>query len=210
MQPDFWHERWATNQIAFHEAAVHPLLERHLGELCVPSGGRVFLPMCGKTVDIDWLRDRGCRVAGAELSPLAVGQLFERLRLEPTITRAGKLECWSAEGIDVFVGDLFGLTPAQLGHVDAVYDRAALIALPSTMRRAYAVHLHALATGARQLLITLTYDAGAASGPPFSVEDAEVPLLYPQASAAVLERRDVPGGLRGRIPAVETAWQLGD
>lgn len=209
MKPDFWHERWSSNQIAFHEAEVHPLLARHLPTLDLARGSRIFLPLCGKTVDIDWLREQGFRVAGAELSAIAVGQLFERLRLAPTITQAGELECWSAEGIDVFVGDLFGLTPVQLGEVDALYDRAALIALPEAMRRAYAVHLRALAPGAVTLLITIDYDAGAASGPPFPLVDAEVAALYPQVPRVVLERRDVPGGLRGRIPAVETAWRIG-
>jgi hypothetical protein len=28
MHHEFWHERWATRQIGFHQSAVHPFLER--------------------------------------------------------------------------------------------------------------------------------------------------------------------------------------
>jgi len=133
MQPEFWRQRWASNQIGFHESEVNPLLVAHFDALELSAGARLFLPLCGKTVDIDWLLSRGFQVAGAELSALAVSQLFERLGTTPAVIRVGALECHRAGGLTVFAGDIFDLSAEALGRVDAIYDRAALVALPSAV-----------------------------------------------------------------------------
>ena len=208
MQPDFWHQRWSSNQIGFHESQVNPLLVAHFATLDIPPGARVFLPLCGKTLDIDWLLSRGYRVAGAELSSLAVSQLFERLGVTAAVRRVGALECHSAAGLDVFIGDIFDLTAKELGAVDAVYDRAALIALPAPMRQRYATHVRALTRDVPQLLITLEYDQQCMEGPPFSVPAAEVRGLFSDRAPAQVSRQDLPGGLKGKCPAVEIAFIL--
>ena len=210
MRPDFWHERWSTNQIGFHESVENPLLVTHFAALGVASPARVFLPLCGKSLDIDWLLSRGYRVAGAELSQIAVASLFERLGTTPTINElvaTSPLARWSAPGLDIFVGDIFALSSTELGSVDAVYDRAALIALPPDMRGRYASHMDALTTGAPQLLITLAYDQSRMAGPPFSVDEGELRRLYGTRSLAMLSSQVLPGGLKGH-PATETAWLL--
>lgn len=206
MHTDFWHERWATNQIAFHESDVNPLLVAHFGALGLPVGARVFLPLCGKTLDIDWLLGHGYRVAGAELSPLAVTQLFDRLGIAPDLTRVGDLEHRSSPNLDLFVGDFFALTPELLGAVDAVYDRAALIALPADLRRRYAAHLRELTQNAPQLLISLEYDPQQLAGPPFPVKEEEIRTLYGDTRFELLAKQPVAGGLKGRCPATEHVW----
>jgi thiopurine S-methyltransferase len=212
MQPEFWHQRWSGNQIGFHESAVNPLLLAHFAALGVPRAARVFLPLCGKTVDIDWLLSNGYRVAGAELSQLAVESLFERLGLKPDVERldgaARELARWSAAGLDVFVGDIFALSPPALGEVAAVYDRAALIALPPDMRERYAAHLDGLAGTAPQLLITLAYDQSQLAGPPFSVGEGEIRRLYGKRAPALLSSQELPQGLKGITPVTENAWLL--
>jgi len=212
MQADFWHERWSKNQIGFHEDAVNPLLVAHFAALGVAKSARVFLPLCGKTLDIDWLLARGYHVAGAELSQVAVEALFERLKLPPTIERpsgtTGDITRWSSPGLDVFVGDIFALAAESLGSVDAVYDRAALIALPPEMRPRYAAHLDAITQGAPQLLIALDYDQTRMPGPPFAVNEDEVRKLYSARAPELLSRQELPGGLKGVSPAIESAWLL--
>src|SRR5690606_15848969 len=104
---------------------------KHFDRLRLTAGSRLFLPLCGKTRDIAWLLEGGYRVAGVELSEVAIGVLFEELDLEPAIERSGNLLCYSGPGIDIHVGDIFELTAAQLGDVQAIYDRAALVALPA-------------------------------------------------------------------------------
>lgn len=134
MDADFWHDKWDNNQIGFHQADGNPLLVKHFPALALQTGARVFVPLCGKTRDIAWLLAQGCRVVGAELSERAVQQLFAEMDVVPDVTEVGRLTRYTAEGIDVFVGDIFDLDKAVLGPIDAVFDRAALVALPQDMR----------------------------------------------------------------------------
>jgi thiopurine S-methyltransferase len=209
MEHDFWHQRWEQNQIAFHEGAPNALLTTHLPALGLHRGARLFLPLCGKTRDIHWLLAQGHRIVGAELNLLAVTQLFAELGVAPDMEAVGSLVRYRAKDIEVYQGDIFALTPATLGAVDAVYDRAALVALPEQMRPGYAAHEIALGAGVPQLLITFDYDQAAQPGPPFAVSPAEVQRLYGHAyDIALKDTVDVPGGLKGKCPAVEQAWVL--
>src|SRR5574343_966031 len=209
MDASFWHAKWEKSEIGFHQDDFNPLLLDHVGALSLAPGSRVFVPLCGKTRDILWLLQSGYRVVGAELSRLAVEQLFAEMDLAPSITQAGQLTHFAAEDIDIYVGDIFELSAAQLGQVDAVYDRAALVALPAAMRQRYAEHLAAITGRARQLLIAYDYDQSLQNGPPFAVGAAEVRSLYgryfqPTRLASV----EVVGGLRGKCPATEHVWLL--
>ena len=209
MDPDFWHQRWKEGSIAFHEPVPNPLMVGHFNALSLKKGGRVFLPLCGKTLDISWFLSQGYRVAGAELSPIAIEQLFAELKLIPKITPVGELDRYRAENIDIFVGDIFALSGDALGPVNAVYDRAALVAIPETMRSRYAAHLTGITRGASQLLICFEYDQSRMAGPPFSIDDWEIRRLYgDHFDLTLLARVEVPGGLKGKCPAKETAWLL--
>lgn len=209
MEPDFWHERWARNQIGFHEAEGNALMAKHFGALGLKAGARVFVPLCGKTRDIGRLRAQGFRVAGAELSETAVRQLFAEMEVVPSVAPTGPVTRFNAPGIDIFVGDIFDLTPDVLGPVEAVYDRAALVALPAPMRDRYTKHLTALTRAAPQLLLTFEYDQSRMNGPPFSVTAAEVERQYAAGYAIQeLARVDLPNGMRGEIPAAESVWLL--
>jgi thiopurine S-methyltransferase len=209
MDEHFWLQKWEANQIAFHQGEANPLLVAHFDALSLPKGSRVFLPLCGKTLDIHWLLSRGHRVCGAELSPIAIDQLFAELGVTPRITAIGPLTRYSAPGIDIFVGDIFKLTRGILGPVDAVYDRAALVALPEPMRDRYAAHLVEITGRPLQLLISFDYDQSLLDGPPFSVTGDEIARLYRGAyDLTLLARVDVAGGLKGRCPAEEVVWLL--
>ena len=209
MDAQFWHDRWASNEIGFHKSEANPLLVKYLGELSLANGSRIFLPLCGKTLDIGWLLSHGFQVAGAELSGIAIQQLFAQLGVTPTITKVGALDHYHAPQLDIFVGDIFNVTPEMLGQVDAVYDRAALVALPPQMRARYTAHLASLTAQAPQLLISFEYDQQAMEGPPFSVTTAEIQQQYgPRYDITVLASLDVPGGLKGRCPATERVYVL--
>jgi thiopurine S-methyltransferase len=207
MDTNFWHDKWAKNEIAFHGREAHPLLVKHVSALALPPGARVFLPLCGKTLDIHWLLAQGMRVAGVELSSLAIDQLFAELGVQPQVSRVGDLTRYSADHIDIFVGDFFQVSSAQLGVVNAVYDRAALVALPPEMRVRYAAQLMAVTACAPQLLICFDYDQALQAGPPFAVPGAEVRAHYGQAcDVALLESMSLAGGLKGRSAAQEEVW----
>lgn len=209
MDPSFWHQRWEKNEIGFHEGNPNQLLVAHFHELSVAKGRRVFVPLCGKTLDISWLLSRGYRVAGAELSQLAIEQLFMDLGMQPEIETVGNVEQWSANNLDIFVGDIFELSGKMLGQVDAVYDRAALVAFPADLRTRYSAHLMEMTDKAPQFLICYEYDQSLMEGPPFSVSDEEVHRHYATTyDLTLIASTQVAGGLKGKAPAKENVWLL--
>jgi len=209
MDGSFWHRKWERNEIAFHEREANPLLVTHFKELSLPEGSRVFLPLCGKTLDIHWLLSHGYCVAGSELSKIAVAQLFAELGVEPRITAIDPVSRYSANNIDIFVGDIFSLSRGMLGQVDAIYDRAALVAFPELMRERYAAHLITITDRAPQLLITCVYDQRLLDGPPFSVGQEEVSRQYQESyDLELLASADIKGGLKGKCAAAEKVWRL--
>lgn len=180
-----------------------------MAALGVPAGGRVLVPLCGKSQDMMWLAGQGFGVVGAELSRDAVEQFFTENELTPTVTVAGRLERFEAGGVTIFVGDIFDLDAASLGAADAVYDRAALVALPTALRARYAAHLVAITKAAPQWLVTFEYDQALQPGPPFSVPAEDVEALYGAVYRLTrAETRDVAGGMRGVCAAKETVWLL--
>jgi len=209
MDPNFWHQRWKNNETAWHEGKANPLLVTYFSRLGLAKGRRVFVPLCGKTLDISWLLSKGYRVAGVELSQTAIEQLFMELGLQPDISTVGPIAQWSARYLDIFVGDIFALTKKMLDPVDAVYDRAAFVALPESMRDRYTVHLTEITGTAPQLLICYEYDQRVMEGPPFSVRNEEVARQYAHLyQVTLLSSTDVAGGLKGKCPAKENLWLL--
>lgn len=209
MEPNFWHERWQENQIGFHLPEAHDLLVKYSSRFQLPQGAPVFLPLCGKTRDIGWLLSQGFYVKGVELSELAVEQLFAELEVTPQITQKGPLKLYQAPMLEVWVGDIFDLTPELLGPVTLTYDRAALVALPLDMRRRYSTHLLTITSNSPQLLITFTYDQALISGPPFSIDAQEVRAHYSGFGAVeLLETRKAKQNLKGLSEVEEHAWSL--
>ena len=209
MDKAFWHHKWQTNEIGFHQADFNPHMVKHFSALQLQPGHRVFVPLCGKTRDIHWLLAQGFHVLGVELSEIAVQQLFADLCLRPQIEDQETVRRYSAMGIDVFVGDFFALSGDHLGAVQAVYDRAALVALPAPMREQYTAHLQTITAGASQLLVTFSYDQNALPGPPFCVPADEVARHYGNGySIRLLDSVAVAGGLKGVCDADEQVWLL--
>ena len=179
MNPNFWHERWQHNEIGFHQQEFNAHLQGYWEQLAVPVGGLVFVPLCGKSRDLLWLRARGHQVLGVELSPIAVRDFFAENTLTPQITRQGAFVRYEADGLAVLCGDFFDLTPELLQSVAGVYDRAALIALPPELRARYVEHSAAvLPAAAGTLLVTMEYPQNEMNGPPFAVHEEEVRRLY--------------------------------
>ena len=193
MEPKFWQERWARNQIGFHLPEVNPYLQRHWPGLA--EGAKVLVPLCGKSVDLMWLASQGLRVLGVELSEQAVEAFFSEQNLTPRTTERGVFKVYQAGLIEIWCGDFFALGADALGDCVALYDRAALIALPPLMRARYAEHLNnLLPSGCLGLLITLDYDQALKAGPPFAVPDEEVRvLLGARWGLEVLEEQDILG-----------------
>ncbi len=209
MDANFWHKKWENNDISFHQDETNPLLVQHFKTLSLAEKSRIFIPLCGKTRDIAWLLTHGYSIAGAELSKIAVEQLFAELGVTASITKVDNLEHYSAACIDIFVGDIFELSNSLLGPIDAIYDRAALVALPSATRRNYAAHLMQITNKAPQLVICYEYDQSTLDGPPFSISTEEIHQHYAGSyGLTCIASTQLPGGLKGKCVATENTWLL--
>ena len=210
MEPEFWQQRWREGRIGFHNDKPFPLLLKHWPSLGVAPGSQVFVPLAGKSQDMAWFASQGYRVLGVELSPLAVEQFFDEHELKPEQRKTRYGTHFEAGGIENIQGDAFGLDAEVLAGCDAVYDRAAVIALPPELRARYVGELYSrLPQGCRGLLITLEYPQDEKQGPPFSVTEAEVMERFARDwEVEVLERRDIlaqqPGFQAEGVSALET------
>jgi thiopurine S-methyltransferase len=193
VQPDFWHDRWRTAQIGFHQPTVDGNLIQHWQNLSLPKTARVLVPLCGKSLDLLWLRERGNRVVGVEISNVALEAFFAENGVAARRLTLHHFDFYGAENLECFGGDLFQLTAEDLGPVDAVYDRGSLISWSPEQRDQYVEHLTALTgVGTRTLLITLEYPQAQMKGPPFSVDTEEVHRLFARHhSIDELARRDI-------------------
>lgn len=179
MEHEFWHERWAKDQIGFHEGTVNQYLHDHWPELAGNGTDVVFVPLCGKAHDMWWLHDRGHPIIGVELSEVACKDFFEEAQEKASVHPGEPFTTFRHDDLQIWCGDYFQLVPDDLKHIRLVYDRAALIALPPEMRKSYVNHLTAIIPDdTRILLITLDYDSSEMQGPPFNVTDDEVFRLY--------------------------------
>ena len=193
MNKDFWLERWQRAEIGFHQDEINSYLRRYWSELHTPKGGEVFVPLCGKSRDMLWLRQQGFHVLGVELSPIAVRDFFHEQGQLPMRVSSPSFENFIGDGICLSCGDFFSLRREDMAQVSAVYDRASLVALPPEMRERYAQHLAGiLPRGTQILLVTFDYPQHEMQGPPFAVSVSEVERLYqPYAEIRLLAQEDV-------------------
>lgn len=179
MEPNFWLDRWKENEIGFHQDEINRHLQDYWAALEIPAGAKIFVPLCGKTRDMAWLMGQGYRVLGVDLSSIAARDFFLENHIRPEVVDTGRFEIWQSDGIDIICGDIFNLTADDLEDCTGVYDRASLVALPPEMRERYANHvMDILPRPIKILLMTMEYPQAELKGPPFSVEEGEVFLLY--------------------------------
>lgn len=193
MKKDFWLERWEREETGFHDNAVNAYLAQYWHELHLAQGGAVFVPLCGKSVDMQWLRGQGHPVFGVELSGIAAQAFFKENGYTPNYLHSGKFTRYEANDIRILCGDFFDLSRDDLPTVSAVYDRAAMVALPPEVRERYVKQLVSMLPPATQiLLITFDYPQTEMQGPPFALSPAEVEALYSEhAEIRLLAQRDV-------------------
>ncbi|RME01732.1 MAG: thiopurine S-methyltransferase [Deltaproteobacteria bacterium] len=179
MNPEFWKARWKANRIGFHQPEINRHLKRFWSRLGLRGEGRVFVPLCGKSRDLCWLAEEGHEVLGVELVEDAVRAFHEENGLSCTPCQEERFSRWCSDRIEILCGDFFDLTPVHLEGVRAVYDRAALIALPADMRKRYVGHLlRILPRDAKILLLTLEDGPARLPGPPFGVPEGEVETAF--------------------------------
>lgn len=179
MNKEYWHQKWQSKEIGFNQLQPHKLMQRYFSSLKLTSGSHVFVPLCGQSIDMLWLAGQGYQVIGVELSQIACSNFFKENKIPVKITEINHFIIYSSDEITIFCGDFFKTNQAMLDKVDAVYDRAALIALPVDARKSYSEHLIELMMPMTAMfLITTMYNQNDMQGPPFSVDEDEVVALY--------------------------------
>ncbi len=189
MNPEFWHKRWQEKRIGFNQSAVNPLLTEYINHLDLAAGSRIFVPLCGKSIDMVWLAAQGYDVVGVELVETAVQEFFAEQNIQPIVSQHAEnpvIKRYQGQLVDgdeqrtitLWVVDIFALTSTDIGIIDAIYDKAALIALPADMRPDYSEQIRKVSDNAPQLLITLDYDQSKKEGPPFSINGEQLQQYY--------------------------------
>lgn len=191
MEESFWLNKWKKREIGFHQTHINPFLQDFFKTKDLKDK-KFFIPLCGKSKDMIWLREQGAEIVGCEFSEVALDEFFSENGLKENIkekTGTGLVRR-TAEGFTLFQGDFFNLP--DIGRVDYVYDRAALIALPPATRKNYAKKLkELLSPETQELLIAIEYDQSLRDGPPFSVNRKEVELLFSPAQARIIREEEV-------------------
>jgi thiopurine S-methyltransferase len=226
MDLDFWQDRWVKGETGFHQASLNPYLAYFYGEkgpaVEKRASLKVFVPMCGKSMDMQWLSQNGYPVIGVECSSIAIkdfvkdyGVSIDGAENDRHTKFTINAEVAGSANIELIQGDFFGLTSSDLEGVTDVFDRASLIALPEDMRKNYAQKMsELLKPGVRTLLITMTYPQQEMDGPPFSVSEEEVNDLYGQSfEVEKILVKDILSNEqrfqeRGLTSLIETAYKL--
>ncbi len=179
MQADYWHQCWHDNAIAFNQAAPNPYLQHYFPLLRTQIDDKIFVPLCGKSVDMVWLAAQQRRVLGVELSAIALEDFFASLQQPFSIIPEPAHRLYHTASYDLYQGDLFTLPASTFAQINAVYDRAALIALPpGALRDQYIDFLAThIPTQCPMLLLTYVFDQDKKPGPPFVIDETRLRAL---------------------------------
>lgn len=179
MEISYWKARWNKDKTGWHMNEVYPHLPTFWPGLQLEEGAPVLVPLCGKSLDLLWLKDQGHRVIGVDVSPKAAENFFREHRLDHQTYTKGSFTVYEHKNLSIWCGDFFKLRTGYLPKIDAIYDKAALIALPKNQRKRYAENVLTLCNTNTQILLnTFEYEQDEMTGPPFSVFSDELNELY--------------------------------
>ncbi len=177
-----WLKFWENNETNWHGDKITQELVEYFELFELETRDKVFVPLCGKSLDMIYIMNQGFSVVGVEISEIGVRQFFSENNLTYKITKVDDFDLYSSENLEIYCGDFFSLTSKHLNNVKAVLDSKSLIALEPDLRQKYAKHLNdIISLGVRILLVTLNYPQHQMSGPPFSVDESEVESLFSMA-----------------------------
>jgi len=174
-----WLDRWKKGTTGWHRSDINPQLIENINQLTKAKPQKIFVPLCGASLDMKYLIDQGFHVVGVELSPLAIDRFFKENQIEHKVSKVEDFDLYEGKNIDIYCGDFFKLKKNYLNGAICVYDRAALIALNPDLQKKYVGHLkEILPNSSKILLLTMFYPQNEMEGPPFSVGDDNVEDLF--------------------------------
>ena len=193
MEISYWISRWEKNKTGWHQRQVNPKLREYWKSLDISPNPTVLVPLCGKSIDLQWLSEQAQKVIGIEVSEKAVREFLEQHAGDYTTQYRGEFVVYQSDAFEIWQGNYFHMKWSYLEPIDAVYDRAALVSMPPAKRTAYAKKLLELtASRAEMLLISFDYSQQEMNGPPFSVPVEEIQQHYgPHYEIEVLHKENL-------------------
>ncbi len=193
MELSYWESRWNKGKTGFHMDGGYPGLGRNWSKLNVSADATILVPLCGKTEDLIRLSSKAGRVIGVEISKKAVEEFFSEKNLKPETTRFADFTLYSTGNIEIWCGDFMKLPPRNIRHVQLIYDKAALVALPPKMRESYAKKVQQFCGPDTKILLHhFVYEQQEMPGPPFSVPADEINDLFSERfSITLLEKEEL-------------------
>lgn len=179
MELSYWQSRWRKNNIGWHMDQVYPPLKKYWPEMELQKGSTVLVPLCGKSLDIKWLIEQGYYVIGVEISALAIRELLQLLGGEFSKRQKGAFTVFSSQNAELWQGDFLKMKAHFLPTINAVYDKAAIIALPPEQRKTYSeIVKNIISSNTQMLLNCFEYKQEEMDGPPFAVFRSELEQHY--------------------------------
>lgn len=190
--PPYHRKNYTAKLVQYHDRLVQG-----------KKNSRVFVPLCGKSLDLIYLSEQGHEVIGLEYSKIAVNDFFEENNLaynkeqcegSPFVKYAAK-----DKNITIYQGDLFDFSQEVCGSgsIDAVWDRGSFVAINVSSRDKYVELMSSLVKPSGRILMEIVkYHDPDYYGPPriileqdlksyfkrFTVEVSEYELFDPQPS----------------------------
>ena len=211
----YWSERWHQDDAFWHQQEVNAHLLHNLHALdavkaTAPPGRRprIFVPLCGASVDMLYLHQQGWHVVGLDAVEQPLRSFvhdhqphLQHVRDVPVSQGSGVVHI-AAEHLDLFGVDYFSadVTAALLGGaVDAVWDRGSFVAIGVKQREAYVAKVLQLLTARSEqpnwLLNAFDYNLDSAMvAPPHSLPREDIERLL-GAHAGRIESLDQHSGL---------------
>ena len=154
---------------------VYPGLTEFWPKLSLKQNSTVLVPLCGKSLDMLWLAEQGFHVVGIEASSKALEQFMEKSGQQFSRTHSHGYTVFKSPKIELWQGNFMNFPEHALHSIDAIYDKAAIVALPPEMRNRYASKLLNLGNRSMEIFLqSFEYEQTEMHGPPFSVDENEI------------------------------------
>lgn len=204
---NYWSHRYESGQTPWIINHVHLALEKFFDKLN-PGGHpkKVLVPMCGMSVDMSWLADKGMEVIGVDISRQAVTSFVSQSGQDWTVAAAPKLgsdaQTFTRKDgkIKLYCGDVLKFTEKLEGKFDMVYDWFGLHVLNPQKRLIYGKTLKKLLNpGGRLLLEAIAYDKNLLQDenfkppmpvpPPYSLTVEDIKAVFePECKVEVIDK----------------------
>ncbi|WP_440999973.1 hypothetical protein [Fodinibius sp. SL11] len=179
METSYWQSRWQKGNTGWHMDTVYPPLPNLWNHLGIESTARILVPLCGKSLDLQWFVDQGHTVTGVDVSQKAMCHIKQRHPESFRRDNSHGFTIYCSKSLVLWKGDFTKLPATEIPPQDLIYDKASIIALPANMRQRHADKLIELCSPHTKILMqTFEYEQQEMNGPPFSVDEQELEKLF--------------------------------